>query len=102
MKKLAAVVDRCASDPSALLCEAVVAQDEERGSALLPLMHLFQSREGFVSPEAMRFAAEFLGLTPAVVESTVSFYPLFYRKPVGKYVLKSAADFRVRSTAPRT
>ena len=69
-------------------CEALAAQYEERRSALLPLMHLFQSREGFVSPEAMRFAAGFLDLTPAVVESTVSFYTLFYRKPVGRYVLQ--------------
>ncbi len=69
-------------------CEAIVAQYEDRRSALLPIVHLFQTREGFVSSEAMRFAADFLGLTPAVVESTVSFYTLFYRRPVGKYVLQ--------------
>ncbi len=85
--------DRAADFPSLAAellpqCESIVAQYEDRRSALLPLMHLFQSREGFVSPEAMRFAADFLQLTPAVVESTVSFYTLFYRKPVGKYVLQ--------------
>lgn len=69
-------------------CAAIVAQYEDPRSALLPMMHLFQSREGFVSPGAMRFAASFLGLSPAVVESTVSFYTLFFQRPVGKYVLQ--------------
>ncbi len=69
-------------------CEALLAQYEEKRSALLPMMHLFQDHEGYVSQNAMRFAAELIGLTPAVVESTVSFYTLFFRKPVGKYMLQ--------------
>ncbi len=69
-------------------CEALIAQYEEPRSALLPIMHLFQENEGFVSPEAMRCAASMLGVSPAVVESTVSFYTLFFRRPVGKYVLQ--------------
>ncbi len=69
-------------------CEAIVARYEERRSALLPIVHLFQEHEGYASREAMRFTADLLGLTPAVVESTVSFYTLFFRKPVGKYVLQ--------------
>lgn len=69
-------------------CERLVAQYEHKRSALLPMMHLFQMSEGYVSREAMRFAAEMLGVTPAVVESTVSFYTLFYRRPVGKYMLQ--------------
>jgi len=69
-------------------CERIVAQYEYPRSALLPLMHLFQQHEGYVSRDAMRFAAGMLGVTPAVVESTVSFYTLFYRRPVGKYMLQ--------------
>ncbi len=69
-------------------CDAIVAQYEDRRSALLPLMHLFQQHEGFVSAEAMQAAADMLDVTPAVVESTVSFYTLFYRRPVGKYVVQ--------------
>jgi NADH:ubiquinone oxidoreductase subunit E len=69
-------------------CEALVAQYEEPRSALLPMMHLFQEHQGYVSREAMRFAAELLDLSPAIVESTVSFYTLFFQKPVGKYVLQ--------------
>lgn len=68
--------------------ERIVAQYEHKRSALLPLMHLFQQNEGYVSREAMRFTAELLDVTPAVVESTVSFYTLFFRRPVGKYMLQ--------------
>jgi NADH-quinone oxidoreductase subunit E len=69
-------------------CERIIAQYEQKRSALLPMMHLFQQHEGFVSPEAMCAAAEMLDLTPAEVESTVSFYTLLYRRPVGKYMLQ--------------
>ena len=69
-------------------CQAIIAQYEEPRSALLPMIHLFQEHEGYASPEAMRAVAEMLQLSTAVVESTVSFYTLFFRKPVGKYVLQ--------------
>ncbi|HET9393206.1 MAG TPA: NAD(P)H-dependent oxidoreductase subunit E [Candidatus Rubrimentiphilum sp.] len=69
-------------------CDEIVAQYEQKRSALLPLVHLFQEHEGFASPEAVRAISEMLDLTPAVVESTISFYTLFYRKPVGKYMLQ--------------
>jgi NADH-quinone oxidoreductase subunit E len=51
-------------------------------------MHRLQREQGYVSPEAIVFAAERLGLTPATVESTITFYSLFFRAPVGKYMLQ--------------
>lgn len=69
-------------------CERIIGQYENSRSALLPMMHLFQQHEGYVTQDAMRAAAEMLSLSPAVVESTVSFYTLFFRKPVGKYMLQ--------------
>lgn len=69
-------------------CEEIVGRYEQSRSALLPLIHLFQEHEGYASPQAQRAVAEMLQLTPAVVESTVSFYTLFFRKPVGKYMLQ--------------
>lgn len=69
-------------------CNDIIAQYERKRSALLPLMHLFQKHEGYVTPEAMRAAADMLDLTPAEVEGTVSFYTLLYRRPVGKYMLQ--------------
>ncbi len=69
-------------------CDALIAQYDRPRSALLPIMHLFQEHQGYVSHDAMTFVAEVLGLTPAEVESTVSFYTLFFRRPVGKYMLQ--------------
>jgi NADH-quinone oxidoreductase subunit E len=69
-------------------CEGIIAQYERKRSALLPLMHLFQRHEGYVSREAMEAAAEMVGITPAEAEGTVSFYTLLYRRPVGKYMLQ--------------
>lgn len=69
-------------------CERIMAQYEQRRSALLPLMHLFQENEGYCSSEAMHAAAQMLGITPGEVEGAVSFYTLFYRRPVGKYMLQ--------------
>lgn len=69
-------------------CETIMARYEQKRSALLPIMHLFQQHEGFVGPEAMRATAEMLDVTPAEVEGAVSFYTLLYRRPVGKYMLQ--------------
>lgn len=69
-------------------CERIIAQYEEKRSALLMLGHLFQQHEGFVSPQAMRAISEMLAITPAETEGTLSFYTLLYRRPVGKYVLQ--------------
>ena len=45
-------------------CQRIIAQYEQGRSALLPIMHLFQEHEGYVSAEAMNAAAEMLSLTP--------------------------------------
>jgi NADH-quinone oxidoreductase subunit E len=68
--------------------ERLIAQYPNSRSALLPILHAFQNVEGWVSPEAMAATAEWLGLPLSVVESTASFYSLFFRRPVGKYVLQ--------------
>ncbi|MGP6159221.1 MAG: NADH-quinone oxidoreductase subunit NuoE [Vulcanimicrobiaceae bacterium] len=65
-----------------------MAQYPNSRSALLPILHAFQNVEGWVSPEAMSATAQWLGLPLSVVESTASFYSLFFRRPVGKFVLQ--------------
>jgi NADH-quinone oxidoreductase E subunit len=68
--------------------ERLMAQYPQKRSALLPILHAFQNVEGWVSPEAIAAAAEMLELPVSVVESTASFYTLFFRRPVGQYVLQ--------------
>lgn len=69
-------------------CEALIGLYEDSRSALIPMAHLFQEHEGYTSPNALAAIAYLLKLPLAVVESTISFYTLFYRKPVGKYMLQ--------------
>jgi NADH-quinone oxidoreductase subunit E len=54
-------------------------------SALLPLLHLVQSEEGYVSRDGIEFCAAQLGLTEADVTGVVSFYTMYKRKPVGEF-----------------
>jgi NADH-quinone oxidoreductase subunit E len=54
-------------------------------SALMPLLHLVQAEEGYVSADGIAFCAEQLGLTEAEVTAVVSFYTMFKREPVGEY-----------------
>ena len=54
-------------------------------SALLPVLHLVQSEEGFVSADGIEYCAAKFGLTEAEVTAVVSFYTMYKRRPVGDY-----------------
>ncbi len=56
-------------------------------SALLPLLHVLQEQDGHLSEDGMEHIAELVGLLPAEVLSVASFYDMFKREPVGRYVL---------------
>ncbi|MEU5939457.1 NADH-quinone oxidoreductase subunit NuoE [Micromonospora sp. NPDC047548] len=56
-------------------------------SALLPLLHLVQSEEGYVSPAGVEFCAEVLGLNKAQVGAVATFYTMYKRKPTGEYLV---------------
>ncbi|MFS1300932.1 NADH-quinone oxidoreductase subunit NuoE [Streptosporangium longisporum] len=54
-------------------------------SALLPLLHLVQSEDGYVSDAGHEFCAEILGLSKAEVVGVSTFYTMYKRKPMGQY-----------------
>ncbi|MFO7243487.1 MAG: NADH-quinone oxidoreductase subunit NuoE [Actinomycetes bacterium] len=54
-------------------------------SALLPMLHLVQSVDGFVSPDGIQFCADQLGLTAAEVSAVATFYTQYKRRPNGEY-----------------
>ena len=56
-------------------------------SALIPLLHLAQEQDGWVTTDAMAHIAELVGVTPAEVLGTCSFYEMFKREPVGRYLV---------------
>ena len=61
---------------------------DQRRSAVLPALYLAQYQQGYITANAIRHVADLLGITRADVEDVVSFYTMFYTKPVGKFVLQ--------------
>src|SRR3982751_1589500 len=69
------------------LAREIIARYPRSRSALIPLLHVAQEQDGVVTSEAMEHIGELLDLTPAEVLGTCSFYEMFKREPVGKYVI---------------
>lgn len=57
-------------------------------SALLPILHEVQAKEGWLSVPAMDSVAKFLSLEPIEVYEVATFYTMYFLKPQGKYVLE--------------
>jgi NADH-quinone oxidoreductase subunit E len=59
----------------------------ETRSALLPMLHLVQSVEGFVSQAGIEFCARQLNLSNAEVSAVATFYTMYKRKPCGEHLV---------------
>jgi NADH-quinone oxidoreductase subunit E len=65
----------------------IIARYPSSRSAVLPLLHLAQDQDGWVTDDALTEVATMLGLTRADVFGTCSFYTMFKREPVGRLVV---------------
>ncbi|HEU5084833.1 MAG TPA: NAD(P)H-dependent oxidoreductase subunit E [Acidimicrobiales bacterium] len=70
-----------------ILAKEIIGRYPHPKSALIPLLHLAQEQDGHVTDEAMVHIAELVGVTPAEVIGTCSFYEMFKREPVGEYLI---------------
>ncbi len=75
------------SDANVALAREIIARYPKPKSALIPLVHLSQEQNGYVTTAAMAHVAELVDVTPAEVYGTASFYEMFKFEPVGKYVI---------------
>ncbi|MBK8468579.1 MAG: NADH-quinone oxidoreductase subunit NuoE [Actinomycetales bacterium] len=66
---------------------AVVARYPQKRSALLPLLHLVQSVDGYVTGRGLEFCAQVLDLTTADVSGVATFYSQYKRHPNGDYTV---------------
>ena len=64
--------------------DAVIPRYPQKRSAALPLLHLVQEDQGFISNEAVEWIAQRLGLQPINIYELVTFYPMFRQKPIGR------------------
>jgi NADH-quinone oxidoreductase subunit E len=66
---------------------AIVAQYPQRRSAVMPLLYLAMAHDGYLTEAGMVEVAEWTGTTPAQVAGVASFYTMYKRQPVGRYLI---------------
>jgi len=75
------------SEPNVLVAKEIIGRFPRPKSALIPLLHLAQEQDGYVTEDAMAHIAELVGVTPAEVYGTATFYEMFKFEPVGRYCI---------------
>ncbi|HEX7321854.1 MAG TPA: NADH-quinone oxidoreductase subunit NuoE [Mycobacterium sp.] len=65
----------------------IIARYPQQRSAILPLLHLVQAEDSYVTPAGLAFIADQLGMTGADVAGVASFYTMYRRDPTGKYLV---------------
>lgn len=69
------------------IAREIIARYPRPKSALVPLLHLAQEQDGYVTRDAMAHIGELVGVTSAEVYGTATFYEMFRFEPVGKYLI---------------
>jgi NADH-quinone oxidoreductase subunit E len=67
--------------------QEIIGRYPQSRSALLPLLHLVQSVQGYVSLDGIAFCAQLLGITTAEVSAVVTFYTMYKRTPGGEHLV---------------
>jgi NADH-quinone oxidoreductase subunit E len=67
------------------LIDSIIKRYPRSRSAIMPLLHLAQARDGYVTPESIEVIADKLSLETAEVSAVATFYTQYKRKPVGEY-----------------
>jgi NADH-quinone oxidoreductase subunit E len=73
------------NEANVALAHEILARYPVPRSATIPLLHLSQEQNGYVTEAAMAQVAELVGATPAEVYGTATFYEMFKFAPVGRY-----------------
>jgi NADH-quinone oxidoreductase subunit E len=75
------------TEDTRLRAREIIARYPRPRSALLPMLHLVQSEEGYVSPDGIGLCADELGLTKAEVGAVATFYTMYKRRPAGEWLV---------------
>ncbi|HSO00511.1 MAG TPA: NADH-quinone oxidoreductase subunit NuoE [Candidatus Nanopelagicales bacterium] len=65
--------------------EKILARYPNRQAACIPVLHLCQDQQGWISEDVMKWVADRLGVSAAHVKGVVTFYTLFNQEPPGKH-----------------
>ena len=66
----------------------ILSQYPDKQSATLPLLHLAQLENGYISGAVINTVADLVDCHPAVVMDCVSFYTMLYTKPQGRHIIQ--------------
>ncbi len=75
------------NDDNLVRARDLIALYPGKRSALIPVLHVLQEQDGYLSPDGIAHVAELFELTAAEVRGTASFYDMFFLEPVGRYVV---------------
>lgn len=75
------------SEQNLITAKEIIGRYPKARSATIPLLHLAQEQDGYVTDDAIKHIAELVGATPAEVLGTCTFYEMFKREPVGTYLI---------------
>ena len=75
------------TDANVALAREIIGRYPKPRSATIPLLHLAQQQDGYVTDEAMVHIGELVGASSAEVLGTATFYEMFKFEPVGKYLI---------------
>jgi NADH:ubiquinone oxidoreductase subunit E len=71
------------SDANVQLAKEIIGRYPRARSATIPLLHLAQEQDGYITDDAIKHIAELVGATSAEVLGTCTFYEMFKMEPVG-------------------
>lgn len=80
------------TEANLVVARQIIERYPRERSAIIPLLHLAQEQDGYVTEEAMAHIAELVGATPAEILGTCSFYEMFKREPVGTYMVNICSN----------
>ncbi len=75
------------SEQAKVTIDRLAARYPSRKSASLPALFIAQNELGFITPRSVVEVAALVDMSPAEVQTLLTFYPMFRRKPAGRYVI---------------
>lgn len=67
--------------------EEIMSRYPQKRSAVMPLLYLAMTEDGYLTDEGMEEVAEWVGITPAQVQAVATFYTMYKRRVTGKYLI---------------
>ncbi len=75
------------NEANVVLAKEIIGRYPKPRSATIPLLHLAQQQDGYVTNDAIKHIGELVGATSAEILGTATFYEMFKFEPVGKYLI---------------